>query len=238
MVKVVKLSIQKILNRFGFEIKKTTADTYSWLINEEIETIFDIGANKGQFTIHLHKLLPDARIYGFEPLKSCFNELKHATANLSTCTCFNFAIGKDNGMRTIYHNDFTPSSSMLPMNDLHVDAFPSTKGVREEIIEVRRLDDVVKSLELIDNILIKIDVQGFEDKVIQGGEETIKRAKILIVETSFEPLYHNQLLFDGIYSILRSMGFVLKGFEEPLRHPRDGRILQCDSIFVKRVKQQ
>ena len=119
------------------------------------------------------------------------------------------------------------------MEDLHIDAFPIARNVREEMIEVRRLDDIANDLKLIDNILIKIDVQGFEDKVIQGGEKTIKRAKILIVETSFEPLYHDQLLFNSIYSILLSMGFVLKGFDEPLRHPKNGRILQCDSVFYK-----
>lgn len=233
-MKNVKRIIQQAFNRFGFEVKKIDKlPKYSWLANEGISTVLDIGANRGQFAMHIYGLLHNAQIYSFEPLKSCFDELNRESARLRTISCFNYALGDNNGNHLIYHNDFTPSSSLLPMEDLHIDAFPIARNVREEMIEVRRLDDIANDLKLIDNILIKIDVQGFEDKVIQGGEKTIKRAKILIVETSFEPLYHDQLLFNSIYSILISMGFVLKGFDEPLRHPKNGRILQCDSVFYK-----
>lgn len=235
-MKAIKPRIQKALNKLGYEIKKKDCwTTYSWLVNEGIGTVLDIGANKGQFTTHIHSLLPDAHIYSFEPLKSCFSELKHTMSCIQGFSCFNFALGEENGNHTIYHNEFSPSSSMLPIEELHRIAFPITRNYREEIIDVRRLDDVADSLKLTDNILIKIDVQGFEDKVIRGGEKTIKCAKILIVETSFEPLYQGQLLFNSIYSMLTALGFVFKGTEQPLRHPKDGRILQCDSIFFRKT---
>ncbi|MDO8303979.1 MAG: hypothetical protein Q7T18_12140, partial [Sedimentisphaerales bacterium] len=79
------------------------------------------------------------------------------------------------------------------------------------------------------------DVQGFEDKVILGGWNVIERASVLIVETTFEPLYQGQVLFDGIYTMLTAKGFEYRGGEEPLRNPEDRRILQCDSIFVRKA---
>jgi FkbM family methyltransferase len=233
-MKAVKRIIQKALNHFGYEIKRRDPwPIYGWLGKEEIKTVLDIGANTGQFALRIHKILPDAKIYSFEPLASCFEELKRNMRDVPKFQGFNYALGNEAGKRTIYHNDFSDSSSLLPMEQLHKDSFPFTKNASEEIIEVRRLNDIADSLELTDKILIKIDVQGFEDRVIQGGEKTIKRAKILIVETSFEPLYRGQFLFDGIYSILKSLGFVFKGGEESLRNPKDGGILQCDSIFVR-----
>jgi methyltransferase, FkbM family len=57
------------------------------------------------------------------------------------------------------------------------------------MIEVRRLSDVVRELNLRDPLLLKLDVQGFEDKVIAGGEDVVARAKIIIIEVSFQPLY-------------------------------------------------
>lgn len=231
----IKQIIQDVMNKFGYEMrKKNPHTTYRWLVNERIGTVLDIGANRGQFTSRIRSLLPDAQIYAFEPVKSCFQVLKRTMRGVPGSACFNVALGEESGSRTIYRNDFTPSSSMLPMDERHKVAFPATRNDREEIVEVRRLDDVANSLNLTDNILIKVDVQGFEGPVIRGGEKTVRRSKIVIVETSFEPLYRGQLLFDGIYSMVTALGFVLSGAEEPLRDPKDGRILQCDSIFVRK----
>lgn len=233
-MKIVKRIIQEIATIFGYEIRKIKpGKIYDWLANENIKTILDIGANRGQFTARIHSLLPNAQIYAFEPLKSCFEELKRTMNAVPKFTCFNFALGNENGAQIIYRNNFAPSSSMLPMEKLHIDAFPTTKEVSKESVETYRLDDIAAPLDLIDNILIKIDVQGFEDRVIFGGYTTIRRAKVLMIETSFEPLYQGQLLFDSIYSQLTSTGFVLRGIEEPLYHPKDGRMLQCDCVFYR-----
>jgi len=231
----IKKAIRNIFNNLGLEIKKKEPwIKYGWMVDEGIKAILDIGANKGQFTLRIHNLLPNACIYAFEPLKICFDELKRTMRGEPKFSCFNFALGEENGRREIYHNDFTPSSSILPMEDLHRNAFPKALRVRKEVIEVHKLDDIADSLNLNTQILIKIDVQGYEANVIRGGEQTIKRAKILIVETSFERLYRGQKLFDDIYSMVKALGFELKGVEEPLHHPKDGRILQCDSIFVNK----
>ena len=55
----------------------------------------------------------------------------------------------------------------------------------------------------------------------------------LYVETSFEPLYEGQLLFDGIQEIMRELGFGYRGNFGQLASPEDGRVLQCDAIFVR-----
>jgi hypothetical protein len=121
------------------------------------------------------------------------------------------------------------------MDSLHKRAFPFTsKEVLEKIV-IKRLDDVAGDLELAENILIKLDVQGFEDKVILGGPKTIQMAKLLIVETSFESLYVGQPLFDTIYEMVRRMGFAYHGNFSQLSNPIDGNILQADAIFVKSV---
>ncbi|GAH51052.1 unnamed protein product, partial [marine sediment metagenome] len=110
-----------------------------------------------------------------------------------------------------------------------------TKNVTTQTIKIRRLDDILGELDIVDDILIKIDVQGAEDKVILGGEKLIYRASVLILETSFQPLYEGQLLFDGIYDLLREKGFVYAGSENNIRNPQDGSILQCDSVFLRDI---
>lgn len=232
-----KQLIKWAANKCDLEISRISSQRqYHWLADENINTIIDIGASIGQFAFRMHKLIPHANVYSFEPLIDSFEQLCEKTKNNPKFKCFNFALGNEQGRKLIFHNKYSESSSLLPMEQLHAEAFPFTKDAAQEYIEIRTLDAAAESMKLDKEILIKIDVQGFEDKVILGGEKTIGQAKILIVETSFETLYKGQPLFDNIYSMLTSRGFIFKGCEDTLYNPKDGRILQCNSIFVRQQK--
>ncbi|NIP53052.1 MAG: FkbM family methyltransferase [Phycisphaerae bacterium] len=198
-----------------------------------IKTILDVGANTGQFASQFHRLFPDAKIYSFEPIEHCYKELLRRMGHTPKFRAFNFALGEKNGQTQIYLNDYTPSSSLLLMQDLHKRAFPFTGHVTTQDIEIRRLDDISEELDIVEKILVKIDVQGTEDKVIIGGERLLSRASVLIVETSFQTLYKGQILFHGIYEMLGQRGFLYAGSEHTIRNPNDGSILQCDSVFCR-----
>jgi hypothetical protein len=95
------------------------------------------------------------------------------------------------------------------------------------------LDDLAPQLELRDPLFIKIDVQGYEDEVLAGGEQTIRRAAVVLVETSFETLYEDQPLFDEVYRTLTGWGFRYAGSLDQICSPQDRRPLQADSLFVR-----
>jgi hypothetical protein len=119
------------------------------------------------------------------------------------------------------------------LTDLHKEAFPFTSEVSKEEIVIKRLDDIIAQEEIKPEILIKLDVQGYEDKVIQGGMKTFKRATIIICEVSFYELYREQLLFDAISNIFKNMGFTYRGSINPGFHPKNGMPLFADAIFIK-----
>jgi FkbM family methyltransferase len=204
-----------------------------WLIDMQIKTVIDVGANTGQFSQKILSFLPDVMIYSFEPIKSCYEELSRNLFFNGNVKLFNFALGDTDGEQTIYLNDFTPSSSLLEMDDLHKKAFAYTEKCTPEVIQVRRLDAMISEMVLQRPILLKIDVQGYEREVIRGGLETIKQVDVMIVETSFSELYKNQPLFHEIYGLLRAQGFVYKGNYEQLINPNNGEILQADSLFIR-----
>jgi FkbM family methyltransferase len=232
--KKVKAGLKKMFRFCGLEVSRARPfDKYEWLKGRNIKTVIDVGANIGQFAGYIHKLLPEARIYSFEPLKACYEQLLNRMGHVRDFRAFQFALGNQSGKTRIYANNYSPSSSLLPMEKLHEEAFPYTRNTTAEEIEIRCLDDISRHLDIEGDLLIKIDVQGFEDKVILGGEKTVSRASILIVETSFRALYKGQPLFDDIYDMLRQRGFSYTGSEEPLRHPKDGSILQCDCVFFR-----
>lgn len=234
MGKVITRSVKRMLNALGMEVSRIPPwQVYDWLKTHDIRTVLDIGANIGQFALQIRCALPDAMLYSFEPLVDCYNQLTERMRDQPSFQAFNVALGDRNGTATIYRNDFSPSSSLLPMEELHRRAFPFTQKTRPENIEIRRLDDVAETLEINDSLLVKVDVQGMEDKVLLGGEKVLARTAVLIVETSFRPLYQGQPLFDRVYRLLCDQGFTFMGNEHNIRDPRDGKVLQSDSIFVR-----
>jgi hypothetical protein len=130
----------------------------------------------------------------------------------------------------------SPSSSLLKMAKLHKEAFPGTDGEIIEKISVRRLDGIAGELNIEGNLLIKIDVQGFEDKVIAGGPKTISMAEVIIIESGIEQLYEGQSSFDNVIDSMRKLGFVFKGCWDQMKSPIDGRVLSCDLIFMRIAK--
>ncbi len=233
----MKACIKGLFRQFGLEVKRIPPyKLYGWLRKCKIRTILDIGANVGQFAGQIHALLPDARLYSFEPLADCYRELVKKMEHVPEFHAFNLALGDKNGREHIFRNEYTPTSSLLPQDKLLVESFPYTASAAVQEIEIRRLDDVAHELVLVEPILTKIDVQGMEDKVLLGAESVIARTAILIVETSFEPLYKGQVLFPAIYDLLRSKGFSYMGTEHIIRNPVDGRPLQCDALFLREFK--
>ena len=198
-----------------------------------IRTVLDIGANVGQFAKLIHSVLPDAAIYSFEPLASCYAELQKALENIPGAKCFNVALGNADGAAGMFHNDFSPSSSLLEMKDLHKEELPHTARANTEEIQIRRLDDILGGCRLQQGILVKMDVQGYTEAVILGGTETLSLARIAVVEASCYPLYEGEALFDGIYDLMRARGFVYVGNADQWRSRRDGRVLAVDAIFEK-----
>src|SRR6185503_32021 len=116
---------------------------------------------------------------------------------------------------------------------LHKRNFPFTADQSRETVKVRRLDDCIRELTIKKEILVKLDVQGAEDKVIHGGRELLQWAKVLIVETSFEVLYERQALFADIFKLLGDLGFTYKGALTQAFSPLNGSVLYADSLFFR-----
>lgn len=227
--------IRKFIQKLGFDFHRhyPAPDKMEYLKNFNIHTILDIGANVGQFAKEMRQILPEAKIYSFEPIKECFEKLNENMRKDKNFKSFNFALGDKNESLEMNKSSYTPSSSILKMADVHKKLFPHTKENKSEQIEVKKLDDVAKNLNLEEEVLIKVDVQGFEDKVIAGGTETFKRAGVVLIENSFVELYEGQPLFDYIYEKLKFLGFVYQGSLHEKLDGKTGQILFEDSLFIK-----
>jgi len=205
-----------------------------WLKNMGINSIIDIGAHTGQFACEIHALLPQAQLYAFEPLPDCFNELAQHIACMPKAKAYNVGLGSRAGRFELRRSEYAPSSSFRPMTDLHKKVFPFTNEMDQTVpLPVRPLDDYQAEMELPDKLLVKIDVQGYEDEVLRGGQAVISQAHLVIVEVSLQPLYEGAPSFEQIMALLGHWGFQFRGCLQQLYSPLDGSILQCDALFMK-----
>jgi FkbM family methyltransferase len=245
---IAKAILKKPFHMLGLDIIKldtrrfepTRETEYSWLTALDINTIFDIGAHTGEFASWIHQILPHASILAFEPLSDAFRQLEANMSGVPDFKAFNYALGESNSRMEMHRSSFSDSSSLLDMAELHKQAFPFTAGETIETIEQRRLDDVVQGLTLKDNIFLKIDTQGYEDRVIRGAENLIARTKLIVAEVSFQVLYEGQPLFEDIYHLFKMKGFRYMGnlsegmgTLSQLRNPMDGSVLQANAIFIR-----
>ena len=115
-----------------------------------------------------------------------------------------------------------------------MDNYTHATKTSKETITVNTLDSILTPGSVKSHLLIKVDVQGYEDKVILGGQNLVKSATVAIVETSYKMMYKDQKLFEDIYGLMTALGFKYRGnFGELNYENKTGEILFGDAIFIK-----
>ena len=227
--------LRKILQEFGIDVHRYRGEVepLTYLQTLGVETILDIGANTGQFAREIRQLLPRAQIYSFEPIAECYQKLLEVMRGDMRFKAFNTALGDTEGTTTIHRSSYSPSSSLLPMQKLHKKLFPHTAGETIETVTIARLDTIASELALQEPLLIKLDVQGYEEHALRGAPETIRKASAILTEASFVELYEGQPLFPRIYELLTAEDFAYQGALHQKIDPETGQILFEDALFVR-----
>jgi FkbM family methyltransferase len=202
-----------------------------WVAQAGIQTVIDVGAHAGEFSSAIHAVLPNARIYAFEPLPDCCATLRRkANGNL---TLFQVAIGDRNDEMTFWRNDSSKSSSLLPMSDIHKFAFPWTSRASPTGVEVRTLDSYLPEISLRRKVLLKLDIEGYEAHAIRGAAQLLKSIDYVLLEVAFQNLYEGQSNFDELHSALSRAGFAFAGNMDQVLSPLDESIMIADALFVR-----
>jgi FkbM family methyltransferase len=233
VARVTELVLGQLARR-GFVVHRHPAvRRQALLVRHGVDLVLDVGAARGLYARELRQFGYRGAIASFEPLAAAFASLEQASAGDPAWSVHPFALGEETGASTIHVASNSDSSSLLPMATAHVTAAPHVGYVAEESVQVRRLDDVAP--ELLDEqttAFLKIDTQGFEQKVLRGGEATLERCAGLQLELSFVPLYEGGLLADEVISYAYAKGFRIVAVEPGFADPR-GELLQADAIFFR-----
>ncbi len=231
--KALSKSIGDIARARGYEIRRIP-DSFLFLSRLSPRTVLDIGANEGQFASKVRVACPETFIHSFEPIPSVYARLVSRFSADSRFHAYNIGLGDNSSTATINTNEFSPSSSLLDLSSEHVSRFPFAARSVPESIKIVRLDSWAGNIELIEPIVAKIDVQGYEERVITGGLDTLARCQMVIIEVSFIELYSTQLLFDELHLIMVRNGFRCAGLLDCYADPKTGEFVYADAVYMRK----
>lgn len=160
----------------------TNDEAIKELLKKENPTIFDVGANVGDSINRFQELFKNPLIYSFEPLKKEFELIKNKeTKNIK---CFNFALGEQETQKSF---NVLSDSHLSSFNEYNKEYLRDRSKDQKNTVQIRTLDNFLKERNEIDRIdLLKIDTQGYEEKVLEGAKSSLKENKFKIIEVELQ----------------------------------------------------
>jgi FkbM family methyltransferase len=237
----MKYKLKKVFRYFGFDIigyspvLSNTAQVVKSLEANNIDTIFDIGANMGQFATETFNGGYKGQIISFEPQKEMHSKCIHSARKFKNWTVHEqCAVGEIEGVVELNISKNSVSSSILKVNNTHINSAPQSEYIAKEDVKVITFDSVFNYYKKIgQKFVLKIDTQGFEWHVLIGAKQSLNYVDGIIIEMSLFPLYDNQALWEEIYSFLKTYNFKLWAIQPGLIERSTGKTLQMDCIFFK-----
>lgn len=236
------MSIRNVLRKVGIEAYRYSIHTSAGAQLDRllghcgIDLVLDVGANSGQYGAELRVHGYAGRIVSFEPLGAAHEALKLAARGVpGWIVAPRMAIGDADAEINIHVAGNSVSSSILDMLPTHERAAPGSAYVASESVPLKRLDGVAGEYLIgCRRVLLKIDTQGYEDRVLAGAAGLLDRVTAIQTELSLVPLYAGQLLFDEMRARIEALGFVLFAIFPGYVHEKTGRTLQLDGFFLRR----
>ncbi len=164
---------------------------------KQTDVYIDVGANIGTTLIPAAKLIKVGKAIGIEPHPKIYSYLKD---NMllndleNRVELHNCALGNEHG--------YLHFSSKIADDQNRV--LCNGKGIK---VPTKLLDDFGEIHSLID--LIKIDVEGYEKFVIEGGMETLKKTECVYIEISEKNFSRYGYSVKDLLVVLERMGFFL-----------------------------
>jgi FkbM family methyltransferase len=206
-----------------------------------IAFVLDVGANVGQFGMRLRERGYKGRIVSFEPLSKAHSELTRAAARDDNWLVpGRAAVGDINGYVTINVADNSWSSSILPILGAHLQGAPDARYIGQETVPIITLEYFLRtSLPLSEiRLALKVDVQGYEDKVLKGLADRISCIDVLFLEMSLVQLYDGATPFIDMYNYITSHGFTCISLSPAFVNPNTFEVEQLDGLFERRPRDE
>jgi FkbM family methyltransferase len=186
------------------------------------QSIFDIGAARGQWTRYALRYWPEASYLLVEPLEErrvFLNKL----AVRQNVRYLMVAVGAEEGKGSLGISDHLDESSLT---------YTGT-GDRQREIPITTIDKVISSGQAPPPDLMKFDIQGYERKALQGAASALSTCEIVILESQLHRFSPEMWLAQEAIAWMIQRGYRLYDIADIRRRPLDGALGEADLVFVK-----
>ncbi len=236
----MKKLVNGILGLFNLEVsrkKKKTASSYGrnqrmtggferWKqLGIPLNTVIDVGAAAGTWSLSARKYWPEASFVLFEPLAERKQELEELTR---THPGFHFvpnAAGPGPGEIRFVISDDLDGSGIASQGQAEANI---------RTVNVVSIADEVKRLGLKGPYLVKLDTHGYEVPILEGCVPIADQISLFIIECYGFQIADGSLLFWELCRHMDALGFRLFDVVDVMNRPRDGAFWQCDAFFIKK----
>lgn len=167
--------------------------------------VLDIGANVGNWTAALLAIAPDATVYAFEPSTVAHAELSKRFSKNPNVHIVKAAVGAKSGTANLWADK--EGSGLASLTQRKLDHFGIDMN-HSESVDVVTLDSWCKENSVYPE-LIKIDVEGHEMDVLQGGEKTISTTNVVQFEFGGCNI-DTRTYFQDFFYLFENSGFEIK----------------------------
>jgi FkbM family methyltransferase len=236
---MLKRAVKQAFRAVGLDVARyrpSAADLIERMLRlYRVDAVFDIGANTGQSGAYFRLNGYAGQIVSFEPVEHLFVQLQARAASDPQWHCEKVALGKFAGKAYInVSGGHAGASSLLESTENVTLNAPDQRAVRKEAVEVVTLDDMLaKHYPRGERCFLKIDVQGYEKAVLEGGLQSLNRVVGLKIELSLVENYKGETLLADMLPFLYGLGFRPVSFENGWSNPRTGELYQLDCILFR-----
>lgn len=174
----------------------------------ENPTVYDIGANVGDWTKLMLSIRPDTRIEAFEPLKQHQDSFHQMIGHDPRVSLHGVGVGPEKTNQPLHVTDFSDASSLLPPTTLLTGEYQVAID-QTTTIQVVNLDQYVQERGLPLPDLIKLDIQGYELEALRGADLCLDHSRWILMEASFKEYYCGQPLITDVIHFMNSKGYRL-----------------------------
>ena len=201
------------------------------------ENIIDVGFNKGQFSSLIFLFKKKVTIYAFDPNagETIIIANKFKQFYPQRFKFFNFALGDVIESRFLNLARSSDNNSFLKPTKKNENLYSKAllTGNKSKVL-IKTLSSLNFKLYGSNNLL-KIDVQGFELKVLKGiSNDLYKKIRWIYIEVSEIKMYKGQGSLKLIDDFLRNHGFFLEKNFNIVRNIVNKKILYCDSLYKRK----
>ena len=208
-------------------LDKQMHDALRHLVEKEFkpEVIVDIGAGSGFWSKGAGIFFKEAEIFMIDPLIENEEKLNLMCETDPRYHYILTAVGSEPGYRTMNVTPDHDGSSLL-----NYYAGEDTSWQRR--VPVATLDQLLSEGRIKSPNLVKIDVQGFEMRVLQGGQKVFDTAEVFIIEINLFEFMPECPRAHEVIAFMADRGFFLFDVAGSLRRPLENDLAQLDLVLV------